>query len=347
MRREIKAVHVGLGPMGLRVVKHMLAERKGIRYVGAVDLAPDLKGKDLGELAGLPACGVAVDDDAGRVFEETKPDIAIYTTVSPLAKFLPQTETAIKHGIDVISTCEELAFPRFIDEDLTRRYDDLCKEHGVTMLGTGINPGFLMDMRAAVLSSACTDVQRVEITRRMDASPRRQPFQKKVGAGMEEDAYRQATASGEITGHVGLDVSICLLADALGWELSEVKVAPPRPVIADEFVSSEYFSVAPGQVKGSEQSAVGIVRGEEKIRLFFAAFLGATPSYDEVVIFGTPEIRARVSPCWHGDYGTVGMAANLIPAVLDSPPGLLTINDIVPLSFKSGDMSRFVKTKGD
>jgi hypothetical protein len=114
-------------------------------------------------------------------------------------------------------------------------------------------------------------------------------------------------------------------------------------VIADEAVSSEYFSVAPGQVKGSEQSAAGIVNGEEKIRLNFAAFLGAAPSYDEVVIFGTPEIHARISPCWHGDYGTVGMVANLIPVVLNSPAGLLTINDMVPVSFKSGDMSRFVK----
>jgi len=345
MQREIKIVHVGLGPMGLRVVKHILAERQGLKYVGAVDLAPDLEGKDLGELAGLPSCGVRVSNNADRVFRETRPDIAIYTTVSHLRRFLPQTQAALKHGIDVISTCEELAFPRFIDTDLTGQYDELCKKNDVTMLGTGINPGFLMDLRASVLSAACTDVQRIEITRRMDATPRRQPFQKKVGAGMEADAYRKATASGEITGHVGLDISTCLFADALGWELEEVRVAPPEPVIADEAVASEYFNVAPGQVKGTEQSAVGIVNGEEKIRLFFTAFLGAVPSYDEVVIFGTPEIRARVSPCWHGDFGTVGMVANLIPAVLNSPSGLLTINDVVPVSFKSGDMSRFVKPK--
>ncbi len=345
MLNEIKAVHVGLGPMGLRVVQHILGERRGIRYVGAVDLAPELKGKDLGELAGLPACGVKISNDAGKVFSDTGPDIAIYTTVSPLESFLPQTEIAIEHGIDVISTCEELAFPRFIDPDMAVKYNELCQRRDVTMLGTGINPGFLMDMRAAVLSAACTDVQRVVITRRMDATPRRQPFQKKVGAGMDARSYKRATATGEITGHVGLDVSICLLADALGWELSEVKVTPPEAVIAEKAVSSEYFKVALGQVKGSEQSAIGVVDGEEKIRLNFSAFLGATPSYDEVEIYGTPEIKARITPCWHGDFGTVGMVANLIPAVLNAPSGLLTINDIVPISFKSGDMSRFVSPK--
>lgn len=342
MERDIRVVHVGLGPMGLRVVKHILAERQGIRYVGAIDVAPALDGKDLGELAGLAPCGVRVTGDSARVFEETNPDIAIYTTVSPLRRFLPQTEVALQNGVDVISTCEELAFPLFVDPKLTAEYDELCRKHHVTMLGTGINPGFLMDMRASVLSAACTDVQRIEITRRMDATPRRQPFQKKVGAGMDLDAYRQATASGEITGHVGLEMSICLIADAMGWNLDEVRVTAPEPVVADVPVSSEYFSVAVGQVKGTEQAAVGVVAGEEKIRLHFTAFLGATPSYDEVALFGTPEVRARVTPCWHGDHGTVGMVANLIPAVIKAPAGLLTINDIVPVSFKSGNMARFV-----
>ncbi len=343
MDREIRAVHVGLGPMGLRVVQHILAERKGIRYVGAVDVDPRLEGKDLGEIAGLASpAGVKITGDATAVFEETRPDIAIYTTVSPLEAFLPQTEVALRNGVNVISTCEELAFPSFVAADLTARYDELCKFHGVSMLGTGINPGFLMDLRASLLSAACTDVQRIEITRRMDATPRRQPFQKKIGAGMDVDEYRRAIESGAITGHVGLEMSICLIADALGWELEEVRVTGPEPVVAEKQVSSEYFAVARGQVKGTEQEAIGIVGGENRIRLSFSAFLGATPSFDEVVIVGTPEVRARVSPCWHGDYGTVAMAVNLIPAVINARPGLLTINDIVPVSFKAGNLGRFV-----
>ncbi|MBN1152726.1 MAG: dihydrodipicolinate reductase [Dehalococcoidia bacterium] len=342
MDRDIRVVHVGLGPMGLRVVKHILAERQGIQYVGAIDVSPELEGSDLGVVAGTGSCGVKITGDAARVFEETRPDIAIYTTVSPLRRFLPQAEVAIRSGVNVISTCEELAFPKFIDSALTEKYDDMCRTHGVTMLGTGINPGFVMDLRASVLTAACTDVRRVEITRRMDATPRRQPFQKKIGAGMDLEAYRRATASGEITGHVGLEMSICLVADALGWALEEVRITGPDPVVAESPVASEYFRVAVGQVKGTVQRAVGIVDGDEKIRLDFAAFLGAEPSYDEVALFGTPEVRARVTPCWHGDHGTVAMTVNLIPAVINAAPGLLTINDIVPVSFKSGNMARFV-----
>ena len=343
MDRDIRAVHVGLGPMGLRVAKHILTERVGICYVGAVDVDPALEGTDLGELAETGSrVGVAVTGDAARVFEEQKPDIAIYTTVSPLKAFLPQTDVALRNGVDVITTCEELAFPAFVDEALAAKYDAQCRSHGVTMLGTGINPGFLMDLRASLLTAACTRVDRVEVTRRMDASPRRQPFQKKIGAGMDVDAYRRAIADGTISGHVGLEMSVALIADALGWNLQELRVSGPEPVVAETQVMSEHFCVECGQVKGSEQEAVGIVEGEEKIRLRFSAFLGATPAFDEVVVVGTPEVRARITPCVHGDYGTVAMTVNLIPTVINARPGLLTINDIVPVSFKAGSLGRFV-----
>jgi 4-hydroxy-tetrahydrodipicolinate reductase len=179
----------------------------------------------------------------------------------------------------------------------------------------------------------------------MDATPRRQPFQKKIGVGMGVSEYRQAISSGAITGHVGLEMSICLIADAPGWKLDTVRVTSPEPVIADSEVASEHFRVLPGQVKGSMQEAVGVVGGEERIRLSLSAFLGANPSYDEVAIEGTPEVRARVSPCWHGDHGTVAMVVNLIPAVINARPGLLTINDIVPVAFRSGNLARFVSQK--
>ncbi len=342
MDRDIRAVHVGLGPVGLRVVKHILEERQGLRYVGAIDVAPNLEGRDLGEVAGLGPCGVRVTGDASRVFEETRPDIAIYTTISSLKRFLPQTEVAIRNGVNVISTCEELAFPSFVDSALTEKYDELCRTHGVTMLGTGINPGFVMDLMASVLTTACTDVRRIEITRRMDATPERQSFQKNIGVGMGVEEFRQAVAACEITGHVGFEMSICLIADALGWDLEEVRINLPEPVVADCPASSEYFNVAAGGVKGTVQCAVGVVAGEERIVLEFSAFLGAEPSYDEVALFGTPEIRARVTPSWHWDHGVVAMTVNLITAVINSCPGLLTINDIVPVSFKSGSMARFV-----
>lgn len=278
-----------------------------------------------------------------RLFEETKPEIAIYSTVSFLKDIFPKIEPAVESGVNVISTCEQLAFPNLTDKELTKKYAELAKRNNVTVLGTGINPGFLMDSRPAVLSAGCTEVERIEVIRRMDGSPRRKPFQKKIGVSMEPEEFKKAIKTGKITGHVGLEESICLIADSLGWELDEVRVEEVEPVIAEEEVSSQFYTVKKGQVKGTKQEAYGIVKGERKIHLFFTAFLGATPSFDEVRIEGTPEIAAKVSPCWHGDDGTVAMIVNLIPTVINAPPGVLTMNDIAPISFKSGDMKRFVE----
>lgn len=345
MDEYIKIVQVGLGPMGSRIVRHIVNERKGMKYVGAIRRSPEYRGKDLGDVAEVGRkLGVEVSNEPQKVFKETKPDIAIYSTVSFLKDIFLQIEPAIENGVDVISTCEQLAFPNFTDKELTKKYHELAKKNNVTVLGTGINPGFLMDLRPAVLSAGCTEVKRVEVIRRMDASPRRKPFQKKIGASMEPEEFKKAIKEGKITGHVGLEESICLIADALGWELDKVRVEEVEPVIAEEEVSSQFYTAKKGQVKGTKQQAYGIVSGEEKIHLCFTAFLGATPSFDEVRIEGTPEIDAKVSPCWHGDHGTVAMVANLIPTVINAPPGILTMNDIAPISFKSGDMGRFVKS---
>lgn len=317
-----------------------------MRYVGAIDVLPEIVGKELGEVIGAGRkLGIKVSDELKRVFEKTKPDIAVYTTTPFLKDILPQIEPAIKSGVNVISTCEQLAFPYFRDKKLSKKYDALAKKNKVTVLSTGINPGFLMDVRPTILSTACTEVKRIEVIRRMDASPRRKPFQEKIGVSLEPEEFKEALKEGKITGHVGLEQSICLIADALGWELDEVRVTDVEPVIAEEEVSSQFYTVKKGQVKGTKQEAYGIVNGEEKIHLFFTAFLGVTPSFDEVRIEGDPEIDAKVSPCWQGDDGTVAMVVNLIPVVINSPPGILTMNDIVPVSFKFGDMRRFVKQR--
>ncbi|MBT9148744.1 MAG: dihydrodipicolinate reductase [Dehalococcoidia bacterium] len=342
--QEIKVVHVGLGPVGSRIVRHIVNERKGIRYVGAIDVQPEVVGQDLGKVAEVgKELGIPVSNDPRKLFAETRPDIAIYSTTSFVKDLFQQIEPAIESGVNVISTCEQLAFPDFRDKELTRKYDELAKKNNVTVLSTGINPGFLMDVLPAVLTAGCTEVKSIEVTRRMDASSRRKPFQKKIGTSMAPEEFRKAIAEGKITGHVGLEESICLIADALGWELDEITVESAEPVIAEKEVSSPFYTVKKGHVKGTKQEAYGIVKGERKICLFFTAFLGATPSFDAVRIEGTPRIEARVSPCWQGDDGTVAMVVNLIPTVINARPGVLTMNDIVPISFKSGDMSRFVR----
>lgn len=343
MVEAIRVVQIGVGSLGSRIVKHISRKRSGIEYVGAIDIRPDIVGKDLGMVTNLnEKMGVKISDDPAKVFTTTNPHIAIHATTSFFKEAFPQIKLPIEHGINVVSTCEQLSYPELTDAKLARKVDEIAKENNATVLGTGINPGFLMDVRPFLLSGACTEVNKIEITRKMNASPRRRPFQEKIGVTLTPEEFEKAIEQEEITGHMGLKESIALIADSLGWDLESIQKGKVKPVKAKKKNSSKFFTVAPGEVKGIDQKAYGLKNGDKKIVLHFTAFLNADPSYDEVKIEGIPDVNARISPCWHGDYGTVGIVVNLIPTVIKERSGLLKMNNIINLSFKKGYMGKFL-----
>src|SRR3982750_2761412 len=107
----IRVVCYGLGPIGLGIARLAL-ERPGIELVGAIDLDPEKIGRDLGVLAGGPAeAGVIVRGDAAATLAGARPDVVLHATSSSLANVADQLVLAAEAGADVVSTCEELAYP--------------------------------------------------------------------------------------------------------------------------------------------------------------------------------------------------------------------------------------------
>ena len=328
MEREVKVVIYGMGEIGKRVVR-ALSEKKGVKVVGAIDIAESKIGKDVGELAGLDRkLGVVVSPNVDKVLGETKPDVVIHMTQSYFKKVFPQLVKIVEYGANVVSTCEELSYPYIVDENLAKKLDSLAKEHGVTILGTGINPGFLMDTLVITLTGACVKVNKIKVTRVINASTRREPFQRKIGAGLSVEEFNDRIKKKIISGHVGLEQSIALIASALGWKLDKIVVEDVKPVVAEKEIKTDFLVVKPGQVAGLMQIAKGIVEGEEKITLDFRAFVGAPEEYDAIEIDGLPPINEKIVPCVHGDWGTVAMVINSIPKVINAPPGLKTMKDL-------------------
>ncbi len=329
---KVRVVLVGLGPIGTMIGRD-LAKREWIEFVGGIDIAKDLIGKDLGEHLGIGELGISISNDYDVVLKNTKPDIAVVATVSYLSKIYPQLEKILEYGVDIISTCEELSYPYIVDRKLAEKIDILAKKNGATVLGTGINPGFLMDTLVITLTTACKEINSISVMRQMDASTRRGPFQKKIGAGLTVDEFKEKIRKKIISGHVGLMQSIALIADAIGWSLDKIEVDPVEPVIAEKGEKTDFVTVEPGQVAGTKQSARGIVNGEPKITLNFKAYIGAPEEFDAITIDGIPPINEKISPCVHGDHGTVAVITNMIPKILKSSPGLLTMKDIVLPSY--------------
>jgi hypothetical protein len=342
--KPVRVVSYGIGVIGRRLANHLLS-KEGVEIVGAVDINPTILGKDLGEVLGRENLGVKISNDADRVISETKPDIVCHTTMSYLRQTYDQFAQILGHGVNCISTCEELAYPYATEEgaDYAKKLDKLCQKKGCTLLGTGINPGFLMDTLPIVLTGPCTRVDDIYITRQMDAATRRIPFQKKIGAGLTVEEFRKKIDNHEITGHVGLEQSIQMIADALGWELDEIRVDQVEPVVLDHDTASETIKVPKGYNAGSMQMAYGKKGGKALITMDFRAYIGAPEEFDSVVVNGEPPIREKTSPCVHGDFGTIAMTANMMPQVINSEPGFKTMKDLPLPHATLGHMRKYLK----
>ena len=330
---KIKVASFGVGVIGGAAAKFILEEKQQMELVGAFDIDQGKVGKDVGEVIGLgrPA-GVRITNDLGVALRDA--DIAIHTTSSYLRTAYPQLESILSHGVDVVSSCEELSYPYVVDNGLSDALDSKAKKNGATVLGTGINPGFLMDALPIVLTAPCKSVRRIAVTRRMNAASRRVPFQKKVGAGLSVAEFEGAIKDGRISGHVGLEQSVSMLAGALGWKLDSVDIGVVEPVIAEFGTDAGYVSIRPGSVAGVKQAARGLVGGAPRIELNFSAYVGSDEEYDQVEIDGVPPVNCRISPCVHGDHGTVAMLINMVPKVVAFKPGLYTMKDMtLPSAF--------------
>ncbi len=339
----MKVVLYGVGEMGKRIGL-LLLEKEGVEIVGAIDVAKEKVGKDLGEILGLDKqLGVVISDDPDAVFLKAKADVAVYSTVSFFKAVYPQIVKAVEHEVNVVSTCEELSYPYIVDAQLCKGLDELAKKHGVTVLGTGINPGYLMDTLVITLTGPCQEVKSIRVTRQMNAATRRVPFQKKIGAGLTVEEFREQIDKKAITGHVGLEQSIAMIAGALGWELDRIEVDPVEPVIAKTPVESEAIKVKRGQAAGLRQCARGMMGGRAVITLDFRAYIGAKEEYDSVIIEGVPDINQKISPCVHGDIGTAAVTVNSIPKVINAAPGLLTMKDLPIPSAVVADMRKYIK----
>ena len=330
----IKVLHVGLGPIGTGIVRQVAA-RKGMKVVGAVDIDPAKIGRDLGDVAALDRpLKVKVSGDLRKAIKSARPDVVVLSTSSAMKKVMDQMETILRLKVPIVSTTEELSYPTKANMRYARAIHELAKKSKAAVLGTGVNPGFVMDALPIMLTGVCERVEAIRVDRVQDARIRRLPFQQKIGAGLTREQFQRKVDDGSVR-HVGLTESISMIADALGWKLDRI-TDEIHPRIATETVASEFLAVDPGYVCGMVQDGIGYLDGQPAITLHMEAYLGAPESFDAVHVAGSPELKMRIAGGVHGDVATASIAVNSIPKVLDVAPGLHTMRDMPLPSFFGG-----------
>ncbi len=311
---------VGLGPIGVEVAR-ALAGREGITLAGAADPAPEKAGHALSSIAAGAFPGVMVTPTAAALYASTAAsrdgsDVAVLCTGSRLHAMLPQIEEAIEAGLHIVSTCEELAYPELRHGPMARQIDRKAKAKGVAVLGTGVNPGLVMDRLVLAVAGACVRVESVRVTRVVDAAKRRGPLRAKVGAGLTRDEFLAGVAQKKL-GHVGLSESAALIALGLGLPIEEISETI-EPVIADR----ETEGVPPGKVLGLHQVALVQAGDEVKVVLDLTMAVGAADPADRIDVTGDPPLHLVAAGGFHGDRSTIGTVVNAIPFIVAASPGL-------------------------
>ncbi|MCX5690681.1 MAG: dihydrodipicolinate reductase [Planctomycetota bacterium] len=324
-----RILHVGLGPLGQRILTDM-HDRSLCHLVAAVDVAPALAGRSVATIVpgADPRVHVCPSLDAVDCWDNI--DCAIVTTSSDLPSCADTFRELLRRGKPIVSTCEELVYPWLRHVGLSEELDELAKRHGGRLLGTGVNPGFLMDALPAALTAVCKSVRGVSCYRIQDASSRRIPFQKKIGVGLEDAQFNAKVKDGSLR-HVGLGESLHFIAHFVGLKIErwEEDIAPVR---ADRDMTSGMGLIPKGRICGVRQMARGYHDERTVVNLEFQAAIGQADPHDRVVIDGEPPIDMIIRGGVHGDIATSAIVLNAIRAIMNAPPGLHTMASVVPVT---------------
>ncbi len=329
--QPIRVLQWGLGAMGGGMAKLML-DKPGLKIVAAVDGRPDFAGKDLSEVLGVgQKLGVTVANRPEDVLKKENVDCVVLATTSWTKDQMPDLRKILSAGINCVTIAEEMADPEAQNPELAHEIDALAKQHGVSVLGTGVNPGFVLDLLVVALTGGSQRVERIEASRVNDLSPYGPTVMKSQGVGTTPEAFRAGVADGSIVGHVGFPESIHMISEALGLGVDRIEQSR-EPIISKVHRQTPHVVVEPGMVAGCAHIGVGYRGDTEVIRLVHPQqihpHLENQDTGDYINIYGKPEIHMAIKPEIAGGVATMGVAVNMIPHVVAATPGLKRMIDL-------------------
>ncbi|MDT8336595.1 MAG: 2,4-diaminopentanoate dehydrogenase [Candidatus Izemoplasmatales bacterium] len=345
---KIKVVIWGFGAMGSGMAK-MILNKKGFDIIGVCDVYKPIVGKSIFDLLNLNNSynhNVFVYDSIDDILNNNKVDVVLLATDSYTTSAFPKIKKIVEYGVNVISTAEEMSYPKANQPELSEKLNLLAKKHNVTILGTGVNPGMMMDLLAICISGVVEDIKEFEISRINSLSPFGKTVMEEQGVGLTVKEFNEKLQKGEIAGHVGFKESAYMIADALGLEVKEFSQSMKPIITAVDRKSPHGFAKA-GDVCGVEMSAEVSLKNDIKIKLYhpqqIEPEMAGVRTGDYIKILGKPEINLSNSPEVEGGIGTIAICVNMIPHVINAKPGLVTMIDLPVPRTIMGDVRNLIR----
>ncbi|MCL2573267.1 MAG: 2,4-diaminopentanoate dehydrogenase [Defluviitaleaceae bacterium] len=344
---NVKVAIWGFGAMGQGMAR-MIVGKKGVEIVGICCRNEDRQGKGMYEVLGLTGDqpDVAIYNDINKAVTDKSADVVLLCTDSFTDKAFEKIEILANKGVNVITIAEEMAYPAAQQPELAKKIDELAKKNGISVLGTGINPGLVMDLLAVVLSACMTDVTKVMCKRVNSLSPFGPTVMREQGVGLSMDEFNEGLKNHTVAGHVGFAESVAMIANGLGIEMDEFK-QQMVPIVTDIDRKSPYGFAAAGNLAGVNMTAQAYKDGEVVIDMYHPQQIEpemvGVHTGDYVELTGTPPVSMAIKPEIDGGLGTIAMGVNCIPQVINADPGLITMLDIPVPRAIMGDFRKLVK----
>lgn len=338
----------GFGAMGSGVTK-VLLNKKGVTVTGVCDIHPQRVGKSIFELLGVERNGredVLVNPKIEEVAKRGAADICVIATDSFTKKAFPKIKLVVEQGLNVVCTAEEMSYPKAKEPELAAEMDKLAKANGVSILGTGINPGLMMDLLAICLSGCMIDVEKVLCKRVNSLSPFGPAVMEEQGVGLSVDKFNAGVADGSLAGHVGFAESVGMINEALGFKVDKFE-QQMKPIVTTVDRKSPYGFAKAGDVAGVNMTGQGYENGVVKIDMIhpqqIEPEMEGTHTGDYIVLTGTPNVNMAINPEVDGGIGTIAMIVNMIPHVINAKPGLKTMIDLPVPRAIMGDFRDYIE----
>lgn len=346
---NIKVLIWGFGEMGSGMAK-MLLKKEGVDIIGVCDLDPNKVSKSMYDVLGVEQGDnpdVIVEDDIEAIIAENDADVALIATDSFVKKAYDKIVLCLENKLNVISTAEEMAYPQAQSPELAEKLNDIAKENNVSLLGTGINPGLIMDLLVILLTGACESVDDIKVERVNNLSPFGPAVMEEQGVGISEEEFKEGIENNTIAGHVGFSESIRMIIDALGWEAENPIEQKMTPIISNVVRNAPHISVKAGEVAGVRMEASDMIDGEKRIEMIHPQQVEPqeenVDTGDYIYINGNPDIKMAIKPEVPGGIGTMAVCINMIPQIINADAGLKTMIDLPIPRAIMGDMRELIK----
>ena len=358
MSDKIKVVQYGTGKMSIYTMRYVY--EKGGEIVGAVDVNPNVIGKDIGEIMGTNNKGVKVVSnlEAEEMFKQTKPDIVVIETMSLISDVEDALMLCAKLGINAITTCEEAFFPMNSNPQITKKLDELAKQTVCTITGSGYQDIYWGQLISSIAgstqritkikgsSSYNVEDYGIALAKAHGAGLTLEDFDKEIASvdKISDEERQKLIENGEYLPSYMWNVN-GWLCEKLGLTVkSQTQKTVPQTYKEDIYSETLQMTVKAGDATG--MSAIVTTETEEGI-LIESECIGKVYSKEDIdknewTVEGEPSTTIVVNRPNTVEL-TCATIVNRIPDVINAKPGYLPTEQIGELNYKAKELDKYVK----